>query len=168
MNLKLFLIPIFVPFLFSCGNHFYSIDDFSKVEKAMDINAKKMFIEKIIKMTEKEKKAKDEEDKAAKNNHMGNVLQGLKKDLERLSDKSDAMWETLGISKEEITKFIENPGKLSKEDRDTIGILMEKVKEYKNTTGKAIEEEINDDIVQAERSRHEDLHINLNAKWKPI
>ncbi|MFT5318531.1 MAG: hypothetical protein ACI8RA_001796 [Chlamydiales bacterium] len=142
--------------------------DFSKVEKAMDIHAKKMFIEKIINMTEKEKKAKDEEEKAIKNKHMGNVLHGLKKDLDRLSEKSEAMWEALGITRDEVTKFIENPGKLSKEDRDTIKILMKKVKEYKNSTGKAIEEEINDDIVQAERARHEDLHINLNAKWKPI
>lgn len=142
--------------------------DFSKVEKALDINAKKMFIEKIVNMTEKENKAKEEEEKAIKNKHMGSVLHGLKKDLDRLSEKSDALWEALGITKEDITRFIDNPGKLSKEDRDTIGILMEKVKEYKNSTGKALEEEINEDLVQTERARHEDLHINLNSKWKPI
>jgi hypothetical protein len=142
--------------------------DFSKVEKAMDVNAKKMFIQKIINLTEKEKKSKDEEEKAVKNKNMGNVLRGLKNDLQRLTDKSDALWEALGVSKEEIARFIENPGKLSKEDRDTIGILMEKLKEYKNTTGKAIEEEINHDMVESERLRHEDMHINLNNKWKPI
>ena len=142
--------------------------DFSKVEKAMDINAKKMFIQKIINLTEKKRVSKEEEEKAIKNKHMGNVLHSLKRDLKKLSDKSEAMWEALGISKEEVTRFIENPGKLSKEDREVIGILMEKIQEYKNSTGKAIEEEINDDIVQAERLRHEDSHINLNSKWKPI
>lgn len=142
--------------------------DFTKVEKSLDLNARKMFIKKLIQLTEKEQLAEEEEKKKEKNKHMGKILRSLKKDLYRLSEKSEKLWTSLGISKKEIVRFIQNPGKLSKEDREIIGNLMEKIKEYKESTGKEIEKEVNEDIVQTERRRHEDKQINLNEKWKPI
>lgn len=142
--------------------------NFTSVEKALDINSKKQFIKNIVKLTEKEKKSQEEEEKKIKNKHMGNLVRSLQKDLNRLSKKSDKMWESLGVNKEEISKLIENPGKLSKKDRETIGHLMDRIKKYKKSAGRYIEQEINEDIIQTERKKHVDKRINTNEKWKPI
>lgn len=142
--------------------------NFSKVEKSLDIFSQKERIKKIIALTEKEEEAAKEEEEKIKNKYMGNVLRSLQDDLKRLSEKSEMMWEALGISKEDLAQLIENPGKLSKEDRERIGSLMEKIQEYKQSSGKALEDEINQDIVEQMRSSNVDKRINLNKKWKPV
>lgn len=142
--------------------------DYTKVEKYLSIGTKKMFIQKIISLTEKEQLKEEEEQQKAKNKHMGKVLKSLRGDLERLSRKSDDMWTSLGMSRDKVIKFIENPGTLTKEDRALIGQLLTNIQEYKKTTGREIESEINEDLVQSEREKHIDKRINLKENWRPI
>lgn len=142
--------------------------NFSRVEKSLDIFSQKERIKKIIASTEKQEEAAKEEREKIKNKHMGNVLRSLQDDLKRLSEKSEMMWEAFGISKEELAKLIENPGKLSKEERERIQDLMKKIQEYKQHSGKALENEINQEIIEKMRSSSKDKRINQNNKWKPV
>ena len=143
--------------------------NFTKAEKEIERNLHRMFVQKLIELTEKEqKKELEQSEKANNNKNTLSILNSIQKDLERLSSKSEQMWIDLGMSKEDITKFIENPGQLSHDEWDTIKDLMNKIKVYKNTEGKSLENEINDEIVQSERVKHEDRRINVNQKWKPV
>lgn len=143
--------------------------DFTNAEKEIERNLRRMFITNLIKMTEDEQaKEKLDEDKAHNNKNTLSILKSMQKDLGRLSEKSDEMWKALGVTKDEINNYIKNPGKLSKDEWDNIKELMKKIKEYKQSAGSGIEEEINDEIIQSELKRHKDKRINVNERWKPI
>ena len=143
--------------------------NFDHVEKCIDVSFNKLFIDKIIRMTEEDQEKEKLFDKKSKNNKfMGSILRSLKSDLDALSKKSDKLWETLGMSKEEITRFIQNPGKLTKEDRETIQTLLEKIQQFKKDMGESLEKEINEDLIKSEQKRHESKRINVNKKWKAV
>jgi|SaaInlStandDraft_3_1057020.scaffolds.fasta_scaffold61906_2 hypothetical protein len=138
--------------------------NFSEVEKFLETMFKKMFVKKLIDMTDKEETGKKQVD----DKNMRMILKSLEHDLERLSKKSEDMWQHLGMTKEEISRYIHNPGELSKEEWRKIKLLLERIREYKKTLGETLEKEINEDIVASERKKHEDKRINISDKWKPI
>ena len=146
--------------------------NYSKVEeelcKSLDFQRKQKLLEKAQSEQDKKNLAEAEKKMPPKERYKSKALGIIKKDLSSLTRKAKhKMFEKLGIDKEVIRKYIENPSELSPQDWQKIKDIQKQIAAYKEELNDS-DDEFNKELINDQRNRHINRRHNIKNGWLPL
>ena len=153
--------------------------NFTKVEVVLEQGLRKMNIDQIFEMADvsanigspKEKPSDPNDKKEA--SHLDKaqrkLLEVLERELRYLDVKQHkALYNQLGLKKQEIRELILKPSELKPEDWEKIKQIKEGIDKYRHEVLAQLPSSTNDKLVEEERRKHINKRFNVNDKWLPL
>jgi len=146
--------------------------NYSKVEeilnKALKEEYKKELLDQAQIENDKKKQSEIEKSLPPKDRYKSRALNLIKKDISSLSRKAKhKMFEKLGIDKELIRKYIENPSDLSPQDWQEIKNIQKQIAAYKEEIGDS-DDEFNQELIGDGRKKNINKRHNIRDGWLPL
>lgn len=140
--------------------------NFSKVELALEEGLRKMTVSRLCELADIAAgigQSEEQEDTLTKAQRL--LIRRIQLDLMRLRKKDSKIYAKLKIKKSELTKKLDNPEGLSKDDWKMLRGLRKKTKEMIQTLyPKSTDEE----LIEQQQEKHITKRFNVNEKWLPL
>lgn len=151
--------------------------NFTKVEEALVTGMIKMSIDHLCKLADISKRVGSLVDSVGNLDTLikwdsqarlerSTLLYILEQDVKLFKDK--AIYDKVGISREELKKLINNPKSLTPQDAEKLELIKDKLDTFRTEYFKKHPTATNDDIVKTERKKHINKRFNVNDKWLPL
>ena len=145
--------------------------NYTKVEESLAEGMRKIEVDKLLTIADENAAKKPKKTTAqtpkvdAANLHR---LNWIHRELKVLQKAEKDPYIRLGISKEEVTKFLNDPLLLTPEDWEKTKSIKEKITNYKAELNKEATNASDDDLINRQRKNQTTKRFNVNDKWIPL
>lgn len=140
--------------------------NFTKVELALEEGLRKMTVSRLCELADIAAgigQSEQSEETLTKAQRL--LIRRIQLDLMRLRKKDSKIYAKLKIKKSELTKKLEDPESLTKDDWKELKALRKKTKTMIETY---YPKSSNEKLIEHEQERHVTKRFNVNEKWLPL